>query len=161
MPEKIINVYVKSTSNCKGLPLQIFERLSPEWTDERLTIPFGPDREPMDVVGWTDLYNGCPCNVHVVHARWIPHRHGISGGPDVPQEGYLVWGGNSGVRILDDEAEPVPGVDDHLPAGYGRPIVWVADAGDFPPEVQDVIERHVCGACGTELPASKIGRAHV
>ena len=67
------------------------------------------------------------------------------GGVEEPIEGYLVWGGNSGVRILDEEATLMPGVDDHLPRGYGRPIIWVEDVGDLPPEVREVVERPLEG----------------
>lgn len=134
-------LYVKNTSNCEGLPLQTFERLGPEWEGENLMLPFGEDRRTLKVVGWTDLFTGRPCKVHVARVRWLAHdRPDISGGPAEDTEGYLVWGGNSGVRILDDDAEPMPGVDDHLPPGYGRPIVWVDDVADFPAEVRATVE---------------------
>ncbi len=123
-------IYIKATSNCPdGMPLQTFERLGPEWTGESLILPFGPEGEYLEVVGWTDLFFGSPCAVHVARVRHVP-----SGA-----EGYLVWGGNSGIRILDEDAPGLPGIDDHLPPGWGRPIVWVEDLGDFPPEVQAVI----------------------
>ena len=152
-------LYVKSTSNCEGLPLQTFERLSPEWSGESLRLPFGEGREArsLEVVGWTDLYTGSPCDVHVARVRWLPHeRPDISGGPAELQEGYLVWGGNSGVRILNDDAEPTSGVDEHLPPGYGRPIVWVAleDVADLPLEVRDAVTLSLCEGCGAELPLS-------
>jgi hypothetical protein len=152
-------IYVKSTSNCEGLPLQSFERLGPEWTGESLRLPFGEGEEiqTLEVVGWTDLHLGSPCPVHVARVRWLPHdRPDISSGPAEAQEGYLVWGGNSGVRILHDDAEPTPGVDDHLPPGYGRPIVWVAleNVGDFPADVQNTLERAMCERCGEILPLS-------
>jgi hypothetical protein len=123
-------LYVKNTSNCPGMALRVFERLGPEWTGESVLIPFGPedDARPLEVVGWTDLYTGQPCEVHVAKVA-----HGS-------QEGWLVWGGNSGVRVLDPEAEPVPGVNDHLPRGYGRPLVWIEDPSDLPAEVRDVVE---------------------
>jgi len=152
-------LYVKNTSNCEGLPLQVFERLGPEWTGDSLTLPFGTDGEPLEVVGWTDLFTGRPCPMHVALVRWLPHkRPDISGGPPGPIEGYLVWGGNSGVRILDEGAEPTPGMDDHLPPGYGRPLVWVdlEDVEDLPAGVRAVVERRVCQRCGAvlELAAS-------
>ena len=152
-------LYVKPTSNCEGLPLQTFERLSPEWSGERVTLSIGEegDARPLEVVGWTDLFTGRPCEVHVARVRWLPHeRPDISAGPTEPQEGYLVWGGNSGVRILDDEAEPTPGVDDHLPPGHGSPIVWVAleDVADLTLEVRDAVTRSLCEGCGAELSLS-------
>jgi hypothetical protein len=123
-------IYVKPTSNCEGMPLQTFERLGPEWVGDSLILPFGPEGTEYEVVGWTDLFGGSPCQVHVVRVRHIPRG----------EEGYLVYGGNSGVRILDDEADPIPGVDDHLPRGYGMPIIWVEDVGDLPPDVRAVVE---------------------
>jgi hypothetical protein len=132
-------LYVKPTSNCGGLPLQTFERLGPEWSGDSLRLPFGEGAEarPLEVVGWTDLYTGVPCDVHVARVRWFSQRH-----PDIlaeDEEGYLVWGGNSGVRVMDLEAKPTPGLDDHLPPGYGRPIVWVEDVDDLPEEVRAVV----------------------
>jgi len=148
-----LQLYVKATSNYPdGLPLQGFERLSPEWTGESVLIPFGPEGRLLEVVGWTDLFTGRPCAVHVLRVRWLPHqRPDISGGPDQAIEGYLVHGGNSGVRILDDEAEPTPGVDDHLPRGWGRPLVWIEDEADLPFAVLAVVSRHLCESCGGEL----------
>jgi len=148
-------IYTKNTSNCEGLPLQTFERLSQEWTGDSLVIPFGPDREEFDLVGWTDLFGGSPCAVHVARVRWLPHkRPDLSGGPTEAQVGFLAWGGNSGVRILDPDAEPTPGVDDHLPPGYGRPIVWLQDEADLPLDVRDVVTRAICEGCGKTLPLS-------
>ena len=74
-------LYVKSTSNCpEGLELQTIERLSPEWTGDSLTLPFGEGAtmRRLAVVGWTDLFGGRPCAVHAAQVRW----HG--------QDGYLV-----------------------------------------------------------------------
>ena len=126
-------LYVKNTSNCEGLELQTVERLSPEWTGNSLTLPFGEGAEAAEreVVGWTDLFGGRPCAVHAARVRWLG------------QDGYLVWGGNSGVRVLDGEATPIEGMDDHLPPGYGRPVIWVEDPTDLPAEVQAVVTRHV------------------
>lgn len=159
-----LQLYVKPTSNCQGLPLQTFERLGPEWSGDSLALPFGEgegladeEARTLEVVGWTDLFTGTPCPVHVALVMWLPHkRPDIGGGPGGLVVGYLVWGGNSGVRILDEEAEPTPGVDEHLPPGHGRPIVWVnlEDVDDLPAEVRAVVERHVCEGCGAVLPAS-------
>jgi len=141
-----MQIYVKATSNCDGLPLQFFEELSPTWKGESLELPFGEgeERRMLIVVGWTDLFGGRPCPVHVTKVRWLPYpdeARQVLGGPAEPREGYLVWGGNAGVRILDEEATSTPGVDDHLPRGYGRPIIWVEDVGDLPPEVREVVSQ--------------------
>jgi len=84
----------------------------------------------------------------VVYGHWGPPLLGFptSAGDEWELEsqgmiGYLVHGGNSGVRILNEQAHAIPGVDDHLPNGYGRPIIWIAeeDAGDLPTEVQMLV----------------------
>jgi len=149
-------LYVKNTSNCEGLPLQVFARLGPKWSGESLALVFGDgdERRRLTLVGWTDIYNGSPCEVNAVHVRWLPRRQPeISGGPATPQEGFLVYGGNSGVRALDPDGDRKPGTG-HLPPGWGYPIVWVAldDVADFPQEVQDVITRAICQRCGEPLP---------
>src|SRR3972149_1140980 len=111
-------IYVKATSNCEGMPLQTFELLSPTWTGDKIRLPFGesPNVKRLDVVGWTDLFNGQACLVHAAKVR-----AGNS-------TGYLVWGGNSGVRILDRNAPVTSGVNDHLPRGFGRAVIWLAGA---------------------------------
>lgn len=148
-------LYVKATSNCESLPVQTFQRLSEEYINDSVVLPFGPGGEALEVVGWTDLHNGQPCQVHIARVRWLPHeRPDISGGPDVAVTGYLVWGGNSGVRILDDRIEPIAGVNEHLPRGYGRPVVWVGGLGDLPDVVQRVVTMPICAGCGTPLPRS-------
>lgn len=59
-------------------------------------------------------------------------------GPD-PREGFLIYGGNCGIRILDERAESIPGMDDHLPRGYGTPILWIEDIEDLPEEVRAAV----------------------
>jgi hypothetical protein len=41
--------------------------------------------------------------------------------------GFLVWGGDWGIRVLDDSVFPDPG-EERLPPGWGMPIVWVGDS---------------------------------
>ena len=46
-----LQLYTKPTSNYPaGLPLQNFQRLSPEWSGEGVLIPFGPDQLPLETV---------------------------------------------------------------------------------------------------------------
>lgn len=138
-----MQLYVKSTSNCAGLPLQTFELLGPTWTGASIPLPFGdPDAGPVviyEVIGWTDLFTGRPASVHAAHVRWLPSGSPAVEGPREPQEGYLVWGGNSGVRILDPDAEAEPGAE-HLPPGFGRPLVWIEDPTDLSGEVLQEID---------------------
>jgi len=124
-----LNIYVKDCSNCPGgMELQLFELLSPVWSGERVRLPFGKgeQRRAYTLIGWSDLFLGSPCKVKIARVRHC----------DSDAVGYLVWGGNCGVRILDRSARPTPGLDDHLPRGYGRPIIWVEDAADLPKQVQ-------------------------
>jgi hypothetical protein len=127
---KTLQIYVKATSNCGGMPLQTFELLSPVWRGDSVYLPFGEPQNTrrLKVVGWTDLFNGSACLVEVAKVR-------ASG-----KVGWLVWGGNSGVRILDAHAESNE-FDSHLPCGYGCQVIWVEDCDDLPDEVR----RIVCG----------------
>jgi len=129
-----MELYVRATSNYPpGWPLQHFDELSETWTGDDLELPFGEgERRTLTVVGWSDQFGGRPRPVHVVRVRHVPAT-------GRPVEGWLVYGGNAGVRILDVDAEPIPGVDDHLPRGYGRPFVWVEDPNDLPAKVRAVV----------------------
>lgn len=113
-----MDIYVKSNSNHPpGLPLMHFEELGEEWTGDAIRVGVGDGgRKVRKVVGWSDLYGGSPCDIRVVKVR--------------TQEGdigYLVHGGNSGVRVLGKEYAPIPGVDDHLPRGYGMPFLFIEE----------------------------------
>lgn len=137
---KRFQIYVKPTSNCEGFPLHSFKMLSPEWYGNRVKLPFGKDRKVCSVVGWTDLFGGGPHTIRVVKVVYFPpvipgqNSEGLE-----PQKGYLVYGGNSGVRVLDSSIASIEGVNDHLPRGWGAPFIWVTDISDFPKEVQRVI----------------------
>jgi len=123
-----LQIYVKPTSNCEGMPLQTFELLSPVWKGKSVSLPFGepPNTRRLKVVGWTDLFNGQACPVKIAKVR-------VGG-----EIGWLVWGGNSGVRVLDARAESNE-FDSHLPRGYGRPVIWVEDYDDLPDEVRRIV----------------------
>jgi len=124
MKTQTIQIYIKATSNYPaGMPLQTFQTLSPIWTGDKIHLPFGESDKKKTVVGWTDLFNGRPCPVSVAK---------VQAGDAI---GYLVWGGNSGLRVLDPTAPITQGLDDHLPPGYGKPIIWVEDIQDFPAKV--------------------------
>ena len=127
-----LQLYVKMCNNVPyGMPLTTFALLSPVWTGERLSLPFGPEQQVRAVVGWTDLFFGSPCNVNVarVHAPGGPIGQLIDNEAQGDKEGYLVYGGNQGVRIYQHAPED----------GYGQPIVWVEDLADLPPDVQAIV----------------------
>ena len=145
-----LQLYVKSTSNCKGLPLQNFELLSPTWSGPNVEIPFvdpGGDDEIGDsddeaivvceVTGWTDLFGGRPCWVRVAWARWLAQpteaAEKLTGRPDwMRSVGILLWGGNSGLRVTG------PGVYED---GFGLPIMWLEDVSLLPDDVQATISK--------------------
>ena len=146
-----VQLYVKSTSNCGGLPLQSFELLSPTWSGPSIEIPFvdpGGDDEIGDreldetpimckVVGWTDLFGGQPCWVRVAWARWLAQpteaAEKLMGRPDwMRPVGILVRGGNSGLRVTG------PGVYED---GFGLPIMWLEDVSLLPDDVQATISK--------------------
>ena len=119
MKMETLELYVKDTSNCRGLELQTWATPGETWTGDRVKVRFGEgDRRTLDVVGWTDLFFGSPCKVHVVKTDW----HG--------RPGYLVYGGNSGVKMLDPEH-----------GDWGMACVWIEedDADDLPAEVLAVV----------------------
>lgn len=129
-----MELYVKECNNCQSLPLTIFEELSPTWRGDRVRIRFGETiQEYHDIVGINSLIGTGPTS-----AVYVTHVQAPSG-----ERGYLIYGGNHGVRILDDEAQPLEGIDDYLPRGYGKPVCWVSeeDLADLPDEVQAVVSR--------------------
>ena len=126
-----MELYVKSTSNYPaGFPLTHFKRLGPTWEGQEIVLPFGegPVRRHHPVVGWTDLFMGRPCSVKV--ARVLVGK----------VEGFLVWGGNSGLRILCDRRKPEEW-EAPLPTGRGMPIIWIDAPADLPEEVREAVTR--------------------
>jgi len=119
--------YVKNTSNCAGLPLgwdtniQVIEDLGEH---SAATVKTGEPLRKRRIVGWTDLFMGRPCSIHAYRVEQITDE----------AKGILITGGNSGVRILankNDRDFRTKGVDDHLPNGWGMPILWIDDESDL------------------------------
>lgn len=128
--------YVYATLNCpQGYSLIRFEVLSPIWTGERVALVCGDPANSLSrtVVGWDGLFCGAPCPVHVARVK------------SNDQEGYLVWGGNAGVRVLSDDF-PVYGQEEAagLPNGYGEPFLWVdlVNDADLPWEVIEFVTKN-------------------
>ena len=48
-----IEVYVHKTEKCDGMMPQEFVLLSAVWEGRSLILPFGPEEEEREVVGWT------------------------------------------------------------------------------------------------------------
>lgn len=114
-----LSLYVKDCNNAPGgMPLTTFTLLSPVWTGEQITLPFGPESEKRVVVGWNDLFFGSPVAVSCTQVQ----------APD-GSVGFLVYGGNQGVRIYQASYED----------GYGQAIIWVEDAADLPDAVKETL----------------------
>lgn len=109
-----MKVVVKRNANCGEMPEMEFVRLDIENFGPELIYNLDtPDGRPLrtfKVIGL--IAEGSRCDVHSVRAR---DQNG--------REGILVYGGDGGVRILDDRVERKPG-EEHLPKGYGFPILW-------------------------------------
>jgi hypothetical protein len=120
--------YVKSTSNCGGLPLgwdagiEILEELGSHKAAIVKVNVSGRSLVPRRIVGWTDLYFGQACSINAYRAK-------LGNGA----EGILICGGNSGIRILAKKSDPEQrdASDKHLPNGWGMPILWVEEASDL------------------------------
>lgn len=102
--------------------------LGPRWTGMRLRLERPEDLglEHGDLVGWSDFYGGGPCTVNVAYAT------------NGKRNGYLVWGGNLGLRAL-------PGHLGHADRSLGdvlQPlsILWIDDVSMLPAEVQEAVE---------------------
>ncbi len=119
---KYLQIYVKPNSNCEGLPLTDFERLSNIWTAPSIMLPFGDPPKKRRVVGWSSLFGGSSCRVELAKVK----------APD-GTIGYLVSGGDWGVRIL--ARDEYPQTCGNLPPGYGQPIVWIDDPNDIPESI--------------------------
>lgn len=91
----------------------------------RLERPEELGLEHSDVVGWSDFYGGGPCTVNVAYAT------------NGKRNGYLVWGGNLGLRA-------VPWHLGHADRSLGdvlQPlsILWIDDVSVLPMEVQAAV----------------------
>jgi hypothetical protein len=120
--------YVKNTSNCEGLELgwdaniAISEDLGEHTAAEvKCGEPETKNWKRRRVVGWSDLFFGTPVRIHAYRAT----ANGANG--------ILVCGGNSGIRILAATNDPDSRTehDEHLPKGWGMPVLWLEQAADL------------------------------
>ena len=106
MPDTI-ELYVKSTSNSRGMALRMFRLIGPIYRADSIRVKATPNGAWRRAVGWTDIRFGSRCPVHVAVVE-------LESG-----QGILAWGGNSGVRVLD----PTAPRRFHLPSGRGYNIL--------------------------------------
>lgn len=148
-----LTITVQTSANFPpGLEATDFQPLSPTWTGPQVSLPLGGGDHRLPIVGWAGN-PGQAAPLHVVRA-WHWREPGIAGSLT---EIILVYGGDAGVRILDDTTAPSPGIDEDLPRGQGLPLL-VLDAEQtlpqLPPEVQAVLRRHICAWCGADATAA-------
>lgn len=125
--DNTLQIYVKNCTNCPdGMSLTSYELLSEVWSGDSITLPFLENAawKHYEVVGWTDnLFNnpypdvvrGCPDLVYCAKVRSRSE-----------EEGYLVWGGNYGLRINGRD-------------GWGQAVLWLEYLEDLPKHVQHTV----------------------
>jgi len=120
---------VHPTEGSPGLPPTLFERLSSEWSGTSIKLPFwlGYWQLMLPVVGWSMNNGGNACAVHIVKSRY---KGAV---------GFLVYGGDGGVRVLSDDKELFSGTVGLFHRGWVQPFVWIEKARDLPKEVQQII----------------------
>jgi len=166
-------ITVAASANCPGgLAAQTFQVLSRTWTGTE--VPWGEITDflfmadtwevsgggslsssrpwlahPHPVVGWAGD-PGAPAPVHVVRVVPLPNapEMAASGLPEL----LLCYGGDAGVRLLDDTLPTVAG----LPAGQGHPFLALPASAitALPAEVQTVVRQRLCAWCGEESGAT-------
>lgn len=116
-------LYVKASVHNRGTPVLSITRSGPTWSGTRLRLV---DAARLglahgDLLGWSDFYGGTVCDVHVANASEGQH------------EGWLVWGGNLGLRSVPAGFEDVGMLRSSV--WDGLPLLWVNELRHFPPEV--------------------------
>ncbi len=121
-------LYVKASKFNRGTPLMTIMRMGPEWSGRRLRLIDAEHLElgEPELVGWSDFYGGSACNVHVARAS------------DGQRVGWLVWGGNLGLRSLPLDVEDVTELRERV--WDARPLLWLGDKRYLPGHVIAALE---------------------
>ncbi len=126
-----MKISVKKNMNCDGMPETEFMELGPKISGKELVYHLDnsdPEKERVfRIVGWTVEGGETPDEVTSVRAQ---DRLG--------RPGTLIYGGDGGVRILDENAERKGEEDEHL-RGYGFPIIWIEDGKGLPHEILEIL----------------------
>lgn len=126
-----MKISVKKSMNCEGIPETEFIELGPKISGRELVYHLDhsdPEKERVfRIVGWTTEGGGTPYEVTSVHAQ-----------DPLGRPGTLIYGGDGGVRILDENAERRGEENEHL-RGYGFPIIWIEDGKGPPHEVLKIL----------------------
>lgn len=126
-----MKIAVKKSMNCEGMPETEFLELGPKISGRELVYHldnFNPEKERVfRIVGWKAEGGETPYEVTSVRAQ---DRLG--------RPGTLIYGGDGGVRILDENAER-KGEEDERLRGYGFPIIWIEDGKGLPHEILEIL----------------------
>lgn len=167
-------IAIQDCANCPGgAALQEFQVLSKTWTGAEAPwgeitdflymgatweSPGGRDVDasrlwlayPRTVVGWQGN-PGERAPVHVVRVVALPTSEVADGPLD---EHLLYYGGDAGVRVLDDP----PTEGEGLPPGQGYPYLTLPASAitALPAEVQAVVRQRLCARCGEESGESAL-----
>jgi hypothetical protein len=121
--------YIKSTSNCDGLAMgwdSEIEIIDDLGAYRSIVMKSGEDLHERICVGWSDHLINPMCNIHLYRIKWRCT-------PGDYQKGLLLTGGNSGLRILanKEDEEFRTENDEHLPNGWGLPVIFIKDETDI------------------------------
>ena len=140
---KLLEIHIKPSLNYSAkMPPMNFQVLSETWTGESIDIPFGEDRGRKKVVGMSSNIICREAPVHVVRVKG-------NSSTGMSSEGGLVYGGDNGVRVLEDAGDYL--MNGYLRPGCGYPLVWIEDVEDLPPKVREVVGRRNIDFTITEL----------
>lgn len=164
---RTLTITVADSANCPGgAAPQKFQVLSQTWTGAE--VPWGKITDfafigelwavtrgrnlssshlwlahPHSVVGWQGNPGEC-APVHVAQVVALPADKEAAAGP-LPRL-LLCYGGDAGVRLLDDTTPTAEG----LPPGQGHPYLTLPASAitALPAEVQAVVRQRLCAWCG-------------
>ena len=126
-----MKISVKKSINCEGMPETEFIELGPKISGGELVYHLDnsdPERERVfRIVGWTAEDGGTLYEVTSVRAQ-----------DQLGRPGTLIYGGDGGVRILDENAERTGEENKNL-RGYGFPVIWIEDGKGLPHEVLKIL----------------------
>jgi len=109
-----IDVWVAQGKNYPREVEKHFTLLSPVYAEEGIELSL---KQGIREVVSVDDRLGTTNNVQVARAC-----------NEIGEEGFLIWGGLEGVRVLDESAQEVTG----LPRGVGHAFLWLEHIEAFP-----------------------------
>jgi hypothetical protein len=141
-----MKISVKKSMNCDEMPETEFIELGPKISGKELVYHLDnsdPKKERVFRIVGRAATEGSETPYEVTSVR-AQDRLG--------RPGILIYGGDGGVRILDENAERKGEEDEHL-RGYGFPIIWIEDGKGLPHGILEIL-----GV--SDVPDAKITSQH-